>query len=52
MEEADEIIDQLKSLLAKDSVEDKDIFAARALKRMLQNISAKYDTESIVEGRA
>lgn len=49
VEEADEIIDQLKSLLAKDSVEDKDIFAARALKRKLQNISAKYDTESIVE---
>ena len=49
VEEADEIIDQLKLLLAKDSVEDKDIFAARALKRKLQNISAKYDTESIVE---
>lgn len=49
VEEADEILDKLKELLNKPVVEDKDVFEARALKRKLQNISAKYDTESIVE---
>ena len=49
VEEADEIIDKLKELLNKESVEDRDVFEARALKRKLENISAKYDTESVVE---
>lgn len=49
VEEADEILDRLKELANKETVEDKDIFEARALKRKLENLSAKYDTESVVE---
>ena len=49
VEEADEILDRLKELANKDTVEDKDVFEARALKRKLENLSAKYDTESVVE---
>lgn len=49
VEEADEILERLREMLDKDVVEDKDIFAARALKRRLQNMSAEYDKESVVE---
>ena len=49
VEEADEIIDKLKELAAKEVVEDKDVFKARSLRKKLVNMSAKYDTESIVE---
>lgn len=49
VEEADEIIDKLKELAAKEVVEDKDIFEARSLRKKLVNMSARYDTESIVE---
>lgn len=49
VEEADEILDRLKELASKETVEDKDVFEARALKRKLENLSAKYDTESVVE---
>lgn len=49
VEEADEILEQLREMLDKEVVEDKDIFVARALKRKLQNMSAKYDKESVVE---
>ena len=49
VEEADEILDRLKELANKETVEDKDVFEARALKRKLENRSAKYDTESVVE---
>ena len=49
VEEADEILDRLKELANKETVEDKDVFEARALKRKLENLSAKYDTESVVE---
>lgn len=49
VEEADEILDRLKELANKETVDDKDVFEARALKRKLENLSAKYDTESVVE---
>lgn len=49
VEEADDILDRLKELANKETVEDKDVFEARALKRKLENLSAKYDTESVVE---
>ena len=49
VEEADEILDRLKELANKETVEDKDVFVARALNRKLENLSAKYDTESVVE---
>lgn len=49
VEEADEILERLREMLDKEVVEDKDIFEARALKRRLQNMSAEYDKESVVE---
>ena len=49
VDEAEEILDRLRAMLDKETVEDKDIFAARALKRKLENMSAEYDKESVVE---
>lgn len=49
VDEAEEILDRLREMLDKETVEDKDIFAARALKRKLENMSAEYDKESVVE---
>ena len=49
VEEADEILEKLKELANKETVEDKDVFEARALRSKLRNMSAKYDTESVVE---
>lgn len=49
VEEADEILAELREMLNRDSVEDKDIFAARALKRKLADMSANYERESVVE---
>ncbi len=49
VDEAEEILDRLREMLDKETVEDKDIFAARALKRKLENMSAEYDKESVIE---
>lgn len=47
--EADDIIEQLRDMLDKEEVTDADLFSARALRRKLEKMSAKYDEESVVE---
>ncbi len=47
--EADEIIDQLREILNRDTIEEADIFKARALKRKLQTMSARYGKDEIAQ---
>ena len=47
VDEADDIIEQLKEILNKPVIQDKDLFEARALKSKLNNMAAEYDKEPI-----
>lgn len=51
MEEANDIIDALKEILAKpeDEIVPADLFEAHKLKKKLENMSAEYDKESVTE---
>lgn len=51
MEEANDIIDALKEILAKpeEEIVPADLFEAHKLKKKLENMSAEYDKESVVE---
>lgn len=49
VEEANDILDQIKEILNKPDVEDKDLFEARKLKKQLENMSAEYEKEAVVE---
>lgn len=49
IDEANDIIDEIKSILAKPQPEEKDLFQARKLKKKLETLSAEYDKESVVE---
>ena len=51
MEEANDIIDALKEILAKpeEEIAPADLFEAHKLKKKLENMSAEYDKESVVE---
>ncbi|HCH92107.1 MAG TPA: endonuclease MutS2, partial [Clostridiales bacterium] len=49
VEEANDILAQLKDILNKPEVEDKDLFEARKLKKQLENMSADYEKEAVVE---
>lgn len=49
VEEANDILGQIKEILNKPDVEDKDLFEARKLKKQLENMSAEYEKEAVVE---
>ncbi len=49
VEEANDLIDRIKEILAKPQVEDKDLFEARKLKKQLENMSAEYEKEAVVD---
>jgi DNA mismatch repair protein MutS2 len=51
MEEANDIIDALKEILAKpeEEIVPADLFEAHKLKKKLENMSAEYDKESVTE---
>lgn len=49
VEEANDILAQIKDILNKPEVEDKDLFEARKLKKQLENMSADYEKEAVVE---
>lgn len=51
VEEADEIIAELREILDKpeEEIVEADLFEARKLKRTLENLSAEYDRESVVD---
>lgn len=49
VEEANDVLDKIKEILNKPQIEDKDLFEARKLKKRLENMSAKYEKEAIIE---
>ena len=49
VEEANDILEQIKEILNKPQVEDKDLFEARKLKKQLENMTAYYEKEAVVE---
>lgn len=49
VEEANEVLDQIKEILAKPVIEEKDLFDARKLKKKLENLSAEYEKEAVIE---
>lgn len=49
VEEANDVLDKIKEILNKPQVEDKDLFEARKLKKQLENMSADYEKEAVVE---
>lgn len=49
VEEANDVLDKIKEILNKPQVEDKDLFKARKLKKQLENMSADYEKEAVVE---
>lgn len=48
VEEANDILEQIKEILNKPQVEDKDLFEARKLKKQLENMTADYEKEAVV----
>lgn len=49
VEEANDLLEQIKEILNKPQVEDKDLFEARKLKKQLENMTADYEKEAVVE---
>ncbi len=49
VEEANELIEQIKEIVNKPQPDDSDLFEARKLKRQLENMSAKYSEDTIVD---
>lgn len=49
VEEANDILEQIKEILNKPQVEDKDLFEARKLKKQLENMTADYEKEAVAE---
>lgn len=51
VDEANNLIDEIKAILAKphEEITDADLFKARKAKKQLENLSAKYDKESVIE---
>ncbi|MDD4840003.1 MAG: endonuclease MutS2 [Clostridia bacterium] len=49
IEEANETIEEIKDILAQPVIEEADVFKAQKLRKKLENMSAHYDEESIVE---
>lgn len=48
VEEANEIIAELKILLEKKQLEDSDLFDAMKKRKMLENMSVEYETDSVI----
>lgn len=49
VEEANDVLEQIKEILSKPQIEDKDLFDARKLKKKLENLQAEYEQEAVVE---
>ena len=49
VEEANDLIEEIKEILSKPVIEEKDLFEARKIKKKLENMSAEYDKEAVVE---
>ncbi|MCQ2602820.1 MAG: hypothetical protein MJ193_02705, partial [Clostridia bacterium] len=53
VEEADDIIEEIKAILSKpeEEIVEADLFAARKLKKKLENMAAEYDKEAVVDDK-
>ena len=49
VDEATDLIEEIKEILNKPVIEEKDLFEARKIKKKLENMSAEYEKEAIVE---
>ncbi|MCM1455826.1 MAG: hypothetical protein NC037_04785, partial [Bacteroides sp.] len=49
VEEATEILEQIKELLDKKDLDEADLFEARNLRKKLEKMSANYDENSVIE---
>lgn len=49
VEEANDVLEQIKEILSKPQIEEKDLFDARKLKKKLESMSVEYDKEAVVE---
>lgn len=49
VEEANEVLEQIKELLKKQELSESDLFSARALRSKLEKMSASYDENSVIE---
>ncbi len=51
VEEANELIEQIKEILQKDDVCDADLFEARKIRKKLETMSAEYEKEAMIEDK-
>ncbi|MBR4800060.1 MAG: endonuclease MutS2 [Clostridia bacterium] len=49
VEEANDLLEEIKEILNKPVIEEKDLFEARKIKKKLENMSAEYEKEAVVE---
>ncbi|MBQ9276571.1 MAG: hypothetical protein IJ226_03155 [Clostridia bacterium] len=49
VDEATDLIEEIKEILNKPVIEEKDLFEARKIKKKLENMSAEYEKEAVVE---
>lgn len=49
VDEANELIGQIKDILKKQDISESDLFEARNLRKKLETMSAKYEEEAIVD---
>ncbi len=47
VEEAEEIIEEIRAILDKNEISESDLFTARKLKKKLENMSVEYDRENV-----
>ena len=48
VEEANELIDEIKAILKKQELEMSDLFHAQKIRKQLENMSADYSSETVV----
>ncbi len=51
VEEANDLIEQIKELLKKDDLSDADLFSARKIRKKLETMSAEYEKEAVIEDK-
>ena len=49
VEEANELLDQIKALLEKQELKEADLFEARNLRKKLETMSANYEVSAVIE---
>ncbi len=51
VEEANDLLEQIKEILQKETVTDADLFEARRIRKKLENMSADYEKEAVIEDK-